>query len=69
MDGRYTLPAGHVDPGERILQAKAREAREEIGVTILEANTWISSARLAAGRARFPAPSHTRGGGFDHFGI
>ncbi|KAJ1488286.1 NUDIX hydrolase domain-like protein, partial [Baffinella frigidus] len=30
MDGKYTLPAGHVDPGERILQAAAREAREEI---------------------------------------
>jgi 8-oxo-dGTP pyrophosphatase MutT (NUDIX family) len=34
-DGWYTLPAGHVKPGERFAEAAVREAREETGVSIL----------------------------------
>ena len=34
-DGWYTLPAGHVKPGERFVEAAVREAREETGVSIL----------------------------------
>lgn len=34
MDGKYSLPAGHVDQGETFSQCAAREAKEEIGVDL-----------------------------------
>lgn len=37
-DGNYCLPGGHVDAGEEIRQAMVREAKEEIGVTIVKEN-------------------------------
>lgn len=33
-DGLVGLPSGHLDPGETVLDAAAREAEEEIGVVI-----------------------------------
>ncbi|UED85048.1 NUDIX hydrolase [Streptomyces profundus] len=33
-DGLLNLPSGKVEPGENVIDAAAREAREEIGVTI-----------------------------------
>ena len=34
MDGKYSLPAGHVDEGESFGKCIAREAKEEIGVDV-----------------------------------
>lgn len=33
-DGQYSLPAGHLDGNEPVIDASIREAREEIGVEI-----------------------------------
>ena len=33
-DGKFSVPAGHVEEGESSVQAMVREAREEIGLTL-----------------------------------
>lgn len=38
MDGKYSLPAGHVDKGETFTQCAIREAKEEIGVDLEPGN-------------------------------
>lgn len=34
QDGKWELPAGHVDPGELPREAMVREAKEELGISI-----------------------------------
>lgn len=33
-DGKYSVPAGHVEDGETLIQALAREIKEEIGIDL-----------------------------------
>lgn len=41
-DGDYSVPAGHVEPGESLTQTMIRETKEEIGVTLNEKNIRVS---------------------------
>ena len=38
MDGHWAVPAGHVEAGESVFAAAAREAYEEVGLTIAPAD-------------------------------
>jgi 8-oxo-dGTP diphosphatase len=51
FDGRWHLPSGKLDAGESVLDAAAREAKEEIGVVI------------DSGDLRHVHTSHVRGSG------
>ena len=42
-DGEYSVPAGHLDGGETVLQAGIREAKEEVGVDLREADMVFST--------------------------
>lgn len=37
-DGQWSVPAGHVDPGETLVEACIREAGEEIGIRLADAD-------------------------------
>ena len=40
-DGEYELPGGHVEAGEDLMQAMAREAKEELLIDVKEENLKI----------------------------
>jgi len=42
-DGEYTVPAGHMDGGETVLQSAIREGQEEVGVDIQETDMTFST--------------------------
>lgn len=55
-DGAYGLPAGHLEAGESVIQALVREAKEEIGVTIVPEHVefaHIMHSASTGGRAAF----------------
>ena len=43
-DGKFSVPAGHVEAGESITQAAIREAREEIGVILKPSDVEVVHA-------------------------
>jgi len=42
-DGEYSVPAGHLDGGETVLAAAARESEEEIGVRLEASDIHFST--------------------------
>lgn len=41
MDGLYSVPAGHLDGNETVIDAAIREAREEVGVSLLSDDVQV----------------------------
>lgn len=42
-DGEYSVPAGHLDGGETVVQAGIREGKEEVGVDLNESDLTFST--------------------------
>ncbi len=42
-DGEYSVPAGHLDGGESVMQAGIREGKEEVGIDLDETNLSFST--------------------------
>ena len=41
-DGKYSIPAGHVEPGETFTQTAVRESKEEIGVSVAPEDLFLA---------------------------
>lgn len=55
MDGYYDLPSGHVERGERLLDAAVRELMEETGIKVVESalTLWHINQFNANGEAYY----------------
>lgn len=42
-DGEYSVPAGHLDGGETVVQAGLREGKEEVGIELQETDLTFST--------------------------
>lgn len=45
-DGNYSLPAGHIEEGERAKLAMIREAKEEAGITVSEKDLSLAHVMM-----------------------
>ena len=43
-DGKYSVPAGHLDGDETVVQAAVREVREETGLTLAAADVRVAGS-------------------------
>ena len=41
QDGKYSVPAGHVEAGESVIDASIREASEEVGVSLMPSDLKV----------------------------
>lgn len=65
FDGLYSLPGGHVEPGESVLQAAVREMAEETGLAVApDALQWMGVVHRLSDTNRvdfFLRATHWRG--------
>ena len=45
-EGHYSTPAGHIDPGETVMQCAGRELMEETGIGVAESDFEFVGVRL-----------------------
>lgn len=54
MDGYYDFPSGHLEPGETLRAGARREAREEVGIEVAEADLELFHINQNCARGDLP---------------